>query len=347
MITFLVAQPHSYTVAPLRGPILAPLMPATRAIAYDALFAAETLPAGTYVFTDIERLHPVELRLASLCYRRLRGLPGFRVLNDPARVKARYALLRALAEAGLNDFDAYPAEGLPRPRRFPVFLRVAADHSGPLGDLIPDQDALDAQLRRLEDEGLPLAGVLVVEFCGEPRPHGFYEKISVFRIGPRITLSATLLGRHWSVKLAGDYPETLPPGVLNDQCAAMEENRHAEALRPAFDLAGIDYGRADTGFRGGRLQVYEINTNPSFTTGDTYLSEAHRRSRQLFRERLGAMLHGIDLPAGQGAAALDLGPLDPACHARQVAARAFMAAQRRSERGGRGRRLWPFRVPSA
>lgn len=345
MITFIVAQPHGYTVAPLRGPLLAPLMPPTRALTYDALFAAESLPAGTYVFTDIERLHPVELRLASAYFRHLRGLPGFRVLNDPARVKARYALLRALAEVGINDFDAYPAEGLPRPRRFPVFLRVAADHSGPLGDLIPDQAALDAQLRRLEDEGLPLAGVLVVEFCGEPRPHGFYEKISVFRIGPRVTLSAMLLGRHWSVKLASDYPETLPPGVLDDQCAAMEENRHAEALRPAFDLAGIDYGRADTGFCGGRLQVYEINTNPSFTAGDSYLSEVHRRARVLFRERLAAMLHGIDLPAADGETALDPGPLEPAGQARRVAARAFMAAERRARRGEKRRRPWPFGRP--
>ena len=29
-----------------------------------------------------------------------------------------------------------------------------------------------------------------------------------------------------------------------------------------FDLAGVDYGRADFGLVGGRPQIYEINTNP-------------------------------------------------------------------------------------
>ena len=37
----------------------------------------------------------------------MEGAEGFRVLNHPARVRTRYALLRALHERRLNAFDAY------------------------------------------------------------------------------------------------------------------------------------------------------------------------------------------------------------------------------------------------
>ncbi|MCC0037538.1 MAG: hypothetical protein H6893_00915 [Brucellaceae bacterium] len=128
MITFIVAAHHQGTVAALRESVLAPLMPKTRAMSYDRLFSADRLMRGTYVFTDMERLAPSELRLASHYYRRLETIRGMRVLNDPARVKTRFALLRALREAHVNDFDAYQADSMPRPRRFPVFLRIAAEH---------------------------------------------------------------------------------------------------------------------------------------------------------------------------------------------------------------------------
>ena len=51
--------------------------------------------------------------------------------------------------------------------------------------------------------------------------------------------------------------------VFEEIVAEMASNPYAERLRPAFEAAGIDYGRADFGFRDGRLAVYEINTNPS------------------------------------------------------------------------------------
>lgn len=326
MITFVATHPHTRTVAALRGEVLGPLMPPTRAITYDALFAARRLRPGTYVFTDQERLHPAELRLAARFHRTLAAMPGFRALNDSARVKTRYALLRALAEAGLNDFDAYCADGLPRPKRFPVFLRIASDHAGPIGDLIHDQAELDRRLAAFQADGIPLAGVLAVEFCAEPDANGLYEKFSVLKIGDRLTLSAVFLGATWSVKvpvMGLDNPE-----VARDHTEAIRTDRHAEALRAAFDIAAIDYGRADVGLCNGRLQVYEINTNPNITASSRYASEAHRDSRQTFRARFAAMLHEIDLPAQGRAVRLDLGRLDKPSHRRRQTAKATHAVLR-------------------
>jgi len=42
-------------------------------------------------------------------------------------------------------------------------------------------------------------------------------------------------------------------------------NPHADELKRAFEIAGIDYGRADYGIVNGRPQIYEINTNPHLT----------------------------------------------------------------------------------
>lgn len=321
MITFIACHHYTYTFTALRGKILSQAVPPSRAITYDDLFAADALEPGTYVFTDMERLHPSELRLAARFFRRLGAMPGFRVLNDPARVKTRYALLRALAEAGLNDFDAYWADGFPRPRRFPVFLRVAADHSGPIGDLINDQSELDIRLRTLESNGMPLSAVLVVEFCGERNAQGLYEKLAFLKIGNRITLSALLLGEHWNVKIVASSMSLLTPTIMRDQLEAIRADRDSEKLRAAFEIAGIDYGRADVGICGGRFQVYEINTNPNITAGDQYVSNEHRESRQIFRERFASLLHDVDVAGGERPVKVDLGRLDNRSRSRREIAK--------------------------
>jgi hypothetical protein len=84
----------------------APESPSLGTLDYDRVFAARRLARAAYVFTDLDRLAPWDLELAAIIKRRLSeaGLPA---LNDPARAKTRFALLRALHEAGLNDFNAY------------------------------------------------------------------------------------------------------------------------------------------------------------------------------------------------------------------------------------------------
>jgi hypothetical protein len=321
VITFVVVAPHYYTVTALHRGILAPLMPETRAITYDDLFARKKFSRGTYVFADMERLQPNELELAARYYRHLRDAEGIRVLNDPARVKTRFALLRALHQTGRNSFDVYWADSNPRPRRFPVFLRVAAEHDLPIGELIPNQEQLEANLRRLVDNGVPLAGILVIEFCGAPAPHGRYEKYAFFKVGETISLGGILLGRHWNVKHGES--DLVTPEVLAGYLDVIGRNAYVDEMRPVFELAEIDYGRADVGYVNGRFEVYEINTNPNISATTQYVSELHRESRRIARERFGAMLHAIDLPATGRPVSLNLGPLDDNAKRRRRRARSF------------------------
>ena len=329
MITFIVAAHHQGTVAALRESVLAPLMPKTRAMSYDRLFSADRLMRGTYVFTDMERLAPSELRLASHYYRRLETIRGMRVLNDPARVKTRFALLRALREAHVNDFDAYQADSMPRPRRFPVFLRIAAEHGMPLGDLVHSQHELDERLLALVEAGIPLAGVLVIEYCGAPGAHGYYERLAFFRIGDRITLSTILIDEQWNVKKPRF--DLMTPAILSEHLAAIREDRNAETLRAAFDIAGIRYGRADVGIHDGRLQVYEINTNPNITAITTYVTDDHAASRWIWRARLGSMLHAVDTLVPGKPARVRIKNLDRTSKERLKRARDLAELQRRVE----------------
>jgi hypothetical protein len=259
MINFVLTLEHRYTVGALAGEDLARLV---RIIPFDSLIMRRTVPAGCFVFADIERLHPSERRLLCEAYRLLaRAGPNVRTMNDPARVKTRYPLLRALAAAGINDFNAYCADAGIHPGRFPVFVRGAGDHSGPLTDLLNDQSALTTSIERLQAKGHPVDNLLVVEFAGKRQENGYFAKFSAMRIADRIVPVHCLADAHWNVKfgMAGRPPDS----VMAQEREFIETNPHAAQLARVFEIAGIEYGRADYGVVDGRMQVYEINTNPT------------------------------------------------------------------------------------
>jgi hypothetical protein len=47
---------------------------------------------------------------------------------------------------------------------------------------------------------------------------------------------------------------------------------YSETVWRAFEIASIAYGRADFGIADGRVQIYEINTNPSVKPGENHPS---------------------------------------------------------------------------
>jgi hypothetical protein len=57
-------------------------------------------------------------------------------------------------------------------------------------------------------------------------------------------------------------PGIATPELYEEEYDFIATNPFAEALRPVFDIAGVDYGRVDFGLVAGRPQIYEINTNP-------------------------------------------------------------------------------------
>src|SRR5690606_3000761 len=126
------------------------------------------------------RLGYWELELAALLHRLLQR-NGVRVLNDPARVRQRYALLRLLKQRGLNDFDAWLPDHGQWPERYPVFLRTIASHRGPLSELLHNRAEAEAALADHLAAGHPRKDLMFVEYCAEPNADGVFRKLSVYR----------------------------------------------------------------------------------------------------------------------------------------------------------------------
>lgn len=261
MIRFLVTRGHERTLEQVRKDARAPRL---EALHYDRAFAARRLARALYVFTDADRLSASDLELAALLYRSL-AAAGLPVLNDPARVKTRFALLRALHEAGINQFNAYRVDEGLRPVRYPVFLRRAAGHGRPLSDLLESWQALERARDAALAQGVPESSLLIVEYAAEPVLPGVFRRLALSRIGTQLLPHVCVHDDHWLVKYGQLGCAT--PELYADEQRILRDNPYAEPLRRAFEIAGIEYGRADFGLVGGRVQIYEINTNPTLKRG--------------------------------------------------------------------------------
>ena len=281
MITFLTTRGHTHTIG---GYLQSPRRRARIEVkTYDWLFSRRSVRAGTFVFTDLERLAHHELAAAARAFR-LFEKAGLRTLNDPAWVQARVGLLHKLQVEGINDFRCYHAELEPRPERFPVFIRGESNHGKPHGGLIADQMTLDRELIRLREAGIPLRGLLVIEFSAAPIRDGAYRKHSVFRVADELLSFTPVIEDSWYVK----YGKT--GFSSDDELAActreMDDNPFAERLRPVFELARIEYGRVDFGVVDDRISVFEINTNPSVALPSPHRHVDYERATRASIDRI-------------------------------------------------------------
>ncbi|MGE0725662.1 MAG: hypothetical protein AB7O45_14885, partial [Alphaproteobacteria bacterium] len=83
-----------------------------------------------------------------------------------------------------------------------------------------------------------------------------------------------------------------------EEDAVVRGNQLAAAVRPAFALSGIEWGRADHATVGGREVVYEINTNPLIGRLTPQRFPARAAMMEFARRRFAAHLHPIDSPDG-------------------------------------------------
>jgi hypothetical protein len=295
MLLFITAPGHSYTVSSFVQRTFGAETPLCQVITYDVMFHAPNTLRATHIFTDMERLYDWELTLAADLYRSIRD-SGVPCLNDPARVTCRYELLRKLHNVGLNPFTAYRAVDQPHPARFPVFLRFEADHHIALSDLLADQEALDAKLTNLRAEGTPLRGVIVIEYASEPIAPEVWRKFGTFRVGDAVLVDHSVVEDNWMVKhgkggLATDE-------MFEAEKAAVLSNRFAAELRPAFEIAGVEWGRADHATYGGFQIVYEVNTNPNVEALTPQRLPIRDETLQFARKRMARHLWQIDFGDG-------------------------------------------------
>lgn len=242
------------------------------ALTYEELFFQRGGPVGHYIFTDHDRLSRFELDCVSaFCARLAKAAPDARVLNHPATVKDRFPLLAALREAGINSFAATRVETGARPPEYPVFIRAEDGCRGPETGLIKSDAEYDYALENLKTQGKTRRGRVAIGYAAQAGDDGFFRKYGAFRIGGDILPHHIHLGRHWVVKqnvqdteftTATDRNDRLRDRAVQEELAYVRDNPHRDTLRRAFDIAEIDFGRIDYGIVDGRIEVYEINTNP-------------------------------------------------------------------------------------
>jgi tetratricopeptide (TPR) repeat protein len=288
MICFLVARGYEFTLKPVLSD---PAAPRISTLLYDETLGKRALANATYIFSDVDRLSVEDLTRAARLYRRLQE-GGCRVLNDPATVRKRFALLRGLYLAGLNPNNVHLADEGWSKVRFPVFIRVADGHDGPLTDLIADQAELETALDAAVVAGIPRSTIVIVEYAAEPIRPGIYRKSAIHRVGERLITTINWHTSDWRVK--GDQIGLADEVLLDEELSTVRENRHASQASKVFDFANIEYGRMDFGVVGGRVCVYEINTNPTiFGPGEHSIPQRVESSRLRWARYLEA-LHAID-----------------------------------------------------
>ena len=257
MLVFLLKAKAEYTVNSYLDYWAPSLRPDVAVRTYESLGVKGNLPAGTYIFCDQERWSRREHQLARDLWKQLAAAgPSHVLLNNPSRTLLRFELLRRLYGRGSNLFAVHrPAAALLR-TTFPAFLHSTNHHEGALSPLLMNRLQLVRWLfRRVRPRRW--GKLLVEEFC-DVSCDGRFAKYSSFNFGGVIVPRHVFHGKNWCLK----DTEILDADLLQVYASYLETNPHAVETSEIFRFAGIDYGRVDYAFKDGRVQVWEINTNP-------------------------------------------------------------------------------------
>ena len=161
----------------------------------------------------------------------------------------------------------------------------------------------------------------MVEYAAEPVRPGLLPEAGGLAHRAALVPQICVHDDNWLVKYGKLACAT--PELYEDELGIVRENPYAEPVQRAFEIAGIEYGRADFGLVGGRVQIYEINTNPTLKPGHQPSGAAARarawrwsgtQHMAAFRELDPGPLPGPPVPLRRPAAAASPGlarPPDP------------------------------------
>jgi len=261
MLYYIATSREQYTIRKHLRHYGQPVAGFVRPRSYSQLFRAGSLPAGAYIFADIERLGPAEIQRATHIRKALVDR-GCLVLNDPVRSMRRYELLRTMYERGINRTNVYHVTEQREPRSYPVFVRGENDHNGSQSDLLNNRDELHAAIGQMTLRGINREQLIITEFCDTRDASAVYRKYSAFVVRGIVIPRHVFFGRAWMLKA----PDLLDQEHLDEEYAYHLANPHEDQLRTIFAAARIDYGRIDYGVEAGHIRVWEINTNPMIST---------------------------------------------------------------------------------
>lgn len=296
MIVYVVTARFSTTIQRLIHGLGADASGLLSYITYEELFFERAAPLAHTIFTDFDRLSRYELDCAAAVALRLQAqAPEIRILNHPLHALERVALLHKLNAQGVNDFAVQRLDTGARPTRYPAFLRAEDGYGGPETAILRSDAEFDEAIAQLRRNGRPLKGRIAVGYVGEADEKGFYRKYGAFNIGGTIVPQHLMCSEQWVVK---KNSAAIGPAEVAEELDFVRRNPHAEPLAEAFRIGGLDFGRVDYGFYQGRLQIYEINTNPSFPKFAK--SDARSERRQLIRNQFVTALRAINTPHPRG-----------------------------------------------
>jgi hypothetical protein len=292
MIRILLTRAHSYTIQHYLESWGRDVRNCVKTLCYEDLAFGHHLKPGTYIFADLERLDEAQLDFAKHIWRTLAARPeSYRLLNDPSKVLRRYELLKALHANGTNTFEAYRLNNGRLPQKFPLFLRRESEHDGAISPLLNSREEMDRAVDELTSKGVPRGDLLAVEYCETGDAEGVYRKYSAFRVGDRLLARHALFSRKWVVKLADETHDQW----VEEERQYLQAHPHAEELRKVYELANIDYGRVDYSLLNGKIQVWEINTNPNITSAPMHIAPGRLPTQWAFIKQLGEAFEAADL----------------------------------------------------
>ena len=259
MIFYICHRKHAYTQAVILLYHRKDLQAFFRLIPYEDAHLLGDVSAGTVIWTDMDRLSADEVDdAAGISARLCAERPDIVQLNHPKESLQRFELLEKLYFEGINGFRVFRPDSLPDAIRYPVFVRdeEGATYKSPM--LLDDRDELDRELAALPRS--KMVRPMVVEFGTKPGADGRYRKYAAYRIGNGCYAQHCTSQKEWFVKYS--YEE-MSEADRQEQLSYVQDNPHWADLLPVFELAGISYGRIDYTMVDGKVQVFEINTNPT------------------------------------------------------------------------------------
>lgn len=279
--------------------------PEIQCVAYEDVFMQQAVPGGTWIFVGAEQLPAIGKILAEAVWQSLTDA-GQIVINRPQLLPSRHVLLDRMYRAGINEFRSYLPREICEEVRYPVFVRQAEQHTGSMSGLIGSRKQLEAFLRWQRLRGYKLDELLVIEFCDTANALGEYRKYSAQYVRGEVSARYLHVDTHWMVKAHGS---TFNDQWAHEECEFIRENSHAAEIKNVFDLAKIEYGRIDYGLLDGRVQVWEINTNPTIGGPPPRSNVARtppeirsllKPGKKIYFERFHSMLEAIDSPYEPG-----------------------------------------------
>lgn len=305
MITYVAPRGESDTVTNYLDDRGRPLGDRLRIVTYDDLETRSSLEDGLWIFSGVDRLTQSQRALADLAWATLdaSGM-SVRLLNHPSSVLLRAPLLERLHREGINRFKAVPPEGRDDDLTYPVFVRERNAHTGSLTALLPDRRALDTALGHLAFRGFRPSDLLVVEFLDTSDKDGLYRKYSSYYVAGTVVPRAIRFGRQWMLKARHSFWDE---SKVREQQEWFDRNGFAEQVAAVFRLADIDYGRMDYAVVDGRIQVWEINTNPTLGRGT---SNDKPPAMKALKEKRAPVHRGFDTMFQAALRSLDCGSED-------------------------------------